>query len=309
MTNSFGPLLRFRHDYPDQIDIRMDKWYSGMLDRTLGDRKQPPSFTSIVTCMILPHDKGICMKKPAYQQIFDSLLEQIEDGLFQPGSKLPSERALSRQLGVSRMTVRQALNALVQQGLAYRIQGSGTYVAEPKIEHHVDTLTSFSVSMSAHGLTPATKLLSIEKIRANKIFSEVLGLNVGQMIWHIHRLRIDREIPIGLEYSYFPLNLVPDLDQHDLEQRSIYEILETEYQIQISSALQSFEPVVSNEYEQGLLNVPLGSPLMMVSRISYDAENVAVEHGKDIYRGDKTRFVAKSVRHIAETSQMPALPA
>ncbi len=249
------------------------------------------------------------MKKPAYQQICDSLLEQMEDGLFQPDSKLPSERALSRQLGVSRMTVRQALNALVQQGLAYRIQGSGTYVAEPKIEHHVDTLTSFSVSMSALGLTPTTKLLSIEKIRANKKLAEILGINVGQMIWHIHRLRIDRDIPIGLEYSYFPLHLVPDLDQHDLERRSIYEILETEYHLQIASATQSFEPVIANEYEQRLLEIPVGSPLMMVSRVSYDEEKLPIEHGKDIYRGDKTRFVADSVRHVTKTNQIPALPA
>lgn len=237
------------------------------------------------------------MEKHTYLQIIEALSEQIENGHYQPGDRLPSERELSQQLGVSRMTVRQAMNSLVTRGMAYRQQGLGTFVAKPKVEHHVDLLTSFQVSMERIGLKHSTKLLSIEQIRANKKLAGKLGVNIGQLLCYIHRLRMHNGDPISLEYSYFPASLCPHIEQFDLEHRSIYEILENEYEIQIDVADQFFEPVVANEYESEMLSVPINAPLMLVSRVSYDVDGNAIEFGKDLYRGDKTRFVSRSPRH------------
>ncbi len=97
--------------------------------------------------------------KFVYMQIMDSLIDQIENGQLKPGEKLPSERDLSLQLGVSRMTVRRAINDLVTNGLVYRRQGSGTFVAEPKIEQHANMLIGFSESMQQKGLKPGALVL------------------------------------------------------------------------------------------------------------------------------------------------------
>lgn len=237
------------------------------------------------------------MDKPTYLQIFESLYDQIESGHYKPGDQIPSERDLSQQLDVSRMTVRQALNSLVNQGLAYRRQGAGTFVANPKVEHHVDILISFKESMEQIGMSQKVKLLALDQIRANKKLANKLHINIGQLLYYIHRIRLHNEEPISLEHSYFPALICPHIEEFDLEKRSIYEILENEYGIQLDIADQYFEPVVANKYESEMLSVSLNAPLMLVSRVSYDVDGQAIEYGKDIYRGDKTRFVSKSPRH------------
>ena len=237
------------------------------------------------------------MDKPTYLQIYESLYEQIGSGYYRPGDRLPSERDLSQQLGVSRMTVRHALDSLVNRGMAYRRQGAGTFVARPKVEHQVDILVSFKDSMEQSGMRHNMKLLSLERMRANKKLANRLGINIGQLLCYIHRLRMHNGDPISLEHSYFPSSICPKIEQFDLEKRSIYKILENEFGIQIEIADQYFEPVVANKYESEMLSVSLNAPLMLVSRISYDVDGQAIEYGKDIYRGDMTRFVSRSPRH------------
>lgn len=230
---------------------------------------------------------------PLYIQIQEYLTEKIESGELLPGDKIPSERELSEQLGVSRMTVRQALTSLVLEGRLKRIQGAGTFVAEPKIEHELNLLISFSESAFRKGIKVSSKLLELEKIPANKSLARKLGLSIAQQVYRMIRVRFGNNMPVLLERSYFPHHRCPGLEKFDLEKLSVYRILMEEYGISFARMRQALEPVAANEFEAEVLQVSVGSPLMLVERLTFDAEDVPVEYAKDIYRGDRSRFISE----------------
>lgn len=230
---------------------------------------------------------------PLYNQIAESLLDQIESGKLAPGSRLPPERELSELLGVNRMTLRQALHLLEAQGLLVRRQGDGTYVADPKIERQAGRLYSFTRGMQQRGLKPGARVLRFEERPVEAYVAVHLKLAVSAPVYDIHRLRLVNEEPVLLERYMIPVRRFPDLAQHDLAGRSMYEIMETEYGVVLSQARQSLEPVAALGYEAGLLNVPLGAPLMLERRLSYDKNYEPVEYGNDLYRGDRFRFVTE----------------
>ena len=234
------------------------------------------------------------MDKPVYTRISESIINQIESGLLQPGDQLPSERKLSDQLGVSRMTVRQALDVLHREGIVERRQGSGTFIAEPKLEQQVDALVGFSESMRQKGLIPGAKLLELEKIPAHIKLAEKLNLNIGHPLYYIHRLRTANGEPIALENSYFPIERCPDIDRFDLTTLSIYTLLEEEYDIHLKMAENILEPIIANEYEADILQIEVGAPLMLVKRVAFDMDDTPIEYARDIYRGDRSHFVART---------------
>jgi GntR family transcriptional regulator len=231
---------------------------------------------------------------PLYLQIAESLASRIRSGELATGDRLPSERQLSSELDVSRMTVRQALQLLREQGLIDNQQGRGNFVTEPRIEQPVDILIGFSDSMLEKGIQPSARLLSLEYKMADRTIASMLQVGLSEPMFLVHRLRLANLIPAVLEYSYFPAHLCRDLSQHDLEQRSIYAILAEEYGIRLANALQTLEPTVAGSYHAKLLNVAAGSPLMRVKRVSYDEQERVVEYAVDLYRGDCFRFVSRS---------------
>lgn len=231
---------------------------------------------------------------PLYVQIAESLLDRIESGELQPGDRLPSERDLSKMLGVNRMTVRRALRVLESQGLLLRRQGAGTYVAEPKIERQAAKLVSFTKGMQRRGYTPTARVITFEQRPVEASVANELGLSVSAPVYHIHRLRLINQEPLLLERLTIPVNRAPELERHDLSSRSLYEILETEYGVSVIRARQSLEPVIATEYEAELLRVKPGAPLMLERRLAFDQNDQPVECGKDLYRGDRFRFVTET---------------
>jgi GntR family transcriptional regulator len=231
---------------------------------------------------------------PLYVQIANSIVERIRSGEFATGDRLPSERTLCEELSVSRMTVRQALQTLQRQGLIEQQRGKGSFVSGPKIEQPIDVLIGFSDNMARRGLKPGARLLTLELQYANRRVAQALGLELGQPIYFIHRVRLADNIPMALEHSYFPAHRCPSLEQYDLEQRSVYAILAEEFGIHLKHARQSLEPTNARPHEAELLKVPVGVPLMLVERVSYDDQGAIVEYAKDLYRGDSFRFVSGS---------------
>ena len=230
---------------------------------------------------------------PRYVQIAESLLEQIESGQLKPGDRLPAERTLSEMLGVNRMTVRRALRVLESRGLVVRLQGDGTYVAEPKIERQAASLTSFTVGMQRRGLQPGARIVSFEQRPVEASVGALLQLPISAPVYSLLRLRSINQEPVMLERYTIPIQRFPGLERHDLEQRSVYEVFQTEYRVTVERARQSLEPVVATEFEAELLAIPSGSPLMLERRLSFDLEGRPVEHGTDLYRGDRFRFVTE----------------
>jgi len=228
----------------------------------------------------------------AYVQIEEELAERIRTGMLRPGDRIPPERELAEQMQVSRMTVRQALGRLADRGLLVRERGRGTFVSEPKLVQSLSRLNGFYDQMVSQGILPSSRLLSGEQILASAAVAQVLDLRIAEPLFKVVRLRLGGGVPLALETSFFPARLVPGLLDYDLERHSIYRLMER-YDARPIRATQSLEPVPARDLEAEALEVPPGSPLMLVERIAWDAQDRPVEYAKDIYRGDRSRFVAE----------------
>ncbi len=230
---------------------------------------------------------------PLYIQIAEGLLGQIEAGQLVPGSRLPSERELSETLGVNRMTLRQALSVLENQGLVERRQGNGTYIAKPKIERETSQLIPFSKDMQQHGYIPSGKIIMLEQHLADVSVAKPLQIAISTPVYYIHRLRLINNEPVMLEKFTLPVHQFPHFEQYNLETRSLYEVMEAEYNIVVSRAEQSFEAVTVTEQEAKWLNIKPNTPLIMERRLGFDQNDRPVEYAKDVYRGDRFKFVTK----------------
>jgi len=228
----------------------------------------------------------------AYVQIEEELAERIRTGMLRPGDRIPPERELADQMQVSRMTVRQSLGRLADRGLLVRERGRGTFVSEPKLIQSLSRLNGFYDQMVSQGILPSSRLLSGEHVLASAAVAQVLDLRIAEPLYKVVRLRLGGGVPLALETSFFPARLVPGLLDYDLERHSIYRLME-HYDARPVRATQSLEPVPARDLEAEVLEVPPGSPLMLVERIAWDAQDRPVEYAKDIFRGDRSRFVAE----------------
>jgi GntR family transcriptional regulator len=230
---------------------------------------------------------------PLYIQIAEGLLDRIESGELSPGDRLPSERELSERLGVNRMTLRRALGILESQGLLLRRRGDGTYVAGPKIERQAGQLVPFTRGMERRGYLPEARVVLFERRPVEAAIAKELGIPVSTAVYYARRLRLINQEPVMLESLVVPARRFPELERFDLSSRSVYEVMEKEYGVVVVRARQSLEPVVAAEYEAELLGIKVGDPLMLERRLGFDQQDRPVEYGKDLYRGDRFRFVTE----------------
>ena len=220
----------------------------------------------------------------------DRVLELIER--LTVGQAIPSERQLSVDFGVSRLTVRAALDELVREGQLVRRRGSGTFVSEPKIAQQL-TLTSFSEDMRRRGMVPDSRTIGLENVHAGPQVARGLNISPSDRVFQIRRLRLADGAPMAVETLHVPVSLVPGLTAAQLEHGSWYELLEERYGVVIAKGLQTIEPTVTNEEESELLSVPLHSPAFLFERTSRTREGQTVEFVRSIYRGDRYRLVAE----------------
>ncbi|HEY2542759.1 MAG TPA: GntR family transcriptional regulator [Gaiellaceae bacterium] len=219
------------------------------------------------------------------QQVLD-LIHQL--GV---GTAIPSERQLSADFGVSRLTVRAALDDLAREGYLVRRRGSGTYVQQPKISQEL-TITSFSEDMRRRGMAPGSRTLSMETILAGARLGRFLQVSPSEQILVIKRLRLADGESMAIETLHLPQGLVPGLTAKDLS-GSFYELLQARYGIHIAYGTQAIEPTVTNEEESAALGVPLHSPAFLFERTSLDEQGRTVEFVHSVYRGDRYRIVTE----------------
>src|SRR5712691_3486907 len=222
------------------------------------------------------------------QQVLD-LIEQL--GV---GNAIPSERQLSADLGVSRLTVRAALDDLAREGYVVRRRGSGTYVQQPKIAQEL-TMTSFSEDMRRRGMVPGSRTLSMETELAGARLGRLLRVSPSEEILVIKRLRLADGEPMAIETLHLPASLVPGLEANDLA-GSFYDLLRDRYGVSIASGTQAIEPTVTNGEESKALGVPLQSPAFLFERTSRDEQGRTVEFVQSVYRGDRYRIVTELSR-------------
>lgn len=228
---------------------------------------------------------------PLYVQIAEGLADRIEAGELVAGERLTAERELSKALGVTRVTLRQALQRLEAEGLIERRRGAGNYVAEPKIERAATRLNPFTQGMEKSGFTTGAKVVLLERRVAKVSIANRLNIPVSSELHYFHRVRSLNRQPIMVEKFYFPVSYFPGLDEVDLNDRSAYETLHTHFGVEVIRAQQSLEAVAASEYEAGLLQIPVGAPLLLERRVGFDQDDRPVEYAKDLYRGDRFKFL------------------
>lgn len=238
---------------------------------------------------------------PLYYQIKARLLEAIESGQLQPGDRVLSERELTEQFGVSRMTARQALTELETLGYLYRVQGKGTFVATPKLEQPLLDLTSFTEDMRRRGLQATARVLLAEAVSAGRKAARALRIGETDKVYRMERLRLAGGEPMALETSHIPVALAPGLMERVSEVQSLYHALSEAYDIQLVKATQSLEAVAASSYEADILGVREGTPLLLIERISLDTLGRQVEYVRSLYRGDRYRFTTELIRQAENT--------
>ena len=243
----------------------------------LTDRSRKSSGDDTPGMVVLDPDKA------KHEQVRRRLIDAIVK--MNPGDRLPPERDLAAQFGVSRMTLRQAISSLASAGYVSRLQGAGTFVADRTISKNTE-LTGFSEDMAARGFTASSRLLAVSHRPAGASLGQELILSPADMIYHIERVRMADGIPMCLETIDLPAHLVPDLDTQPLEQ-SLYEILASTYGIKLFEADQIITPTVVDRDQAELLQVPIHSPALIVKRLGYDKKRRPVERAISIYRGDR----------------------
>jgi GntR family transcriptional regulator len=228
-------------------------------------------------------------REPKYYTVKRHLLDSIES--LAPGGPVPTERVLSAELGTSRTTVRQALLELVAEGRLVRRQGSGTYVAEPKMTWPLH-LTSFTEQAAANGFTASTQLIAAERIRADENVAGRLDVEIGASVYQIERLRLADERPMAVETSHLSAARFPQLTRHIRREPSLYAVLERVYGVVPVSAEESISTAPASTREAALLNTDTGAPMLVLGRHSFDQSQRPVEWVTSWYRGDRVTFVA-----------------
>lgn len=217
--------------------------------------------------------------RPKHAQLRDRLADLATE--LGPDAAIPSERELMTTFGVSRATVRRAIESLIVDGMLQRVHGKGTYVARPRLESQLH-LASFSQDMRRRGLVPSTRLLTIELAAPP---TEVATWFGAPEAWRVDRLRLADGQPIALEHSWYSASLLPGLNERDLG-GSLYALLTTDYGIAIDTAEQTLWGESAEGRTAELLAAPAHTPLLVFSRRSTSLGR-PVEHAVSRYRGDR----------------------
>ncbi len=236
---------------------------------------------------------------PYHYQLRELLRDEIASGHWEVGERLPSERELCEAFNLSRTTIREAIDALVSEGLLRREKGRGTFIAEPKItEKWLETPGSFTESMLEQGYQLETIVLSLTVENSPYKVSRELRLRTGEPVIVLNRLRTMLQEPILLVTSYIPQKLCPELVNEDFSRQSLYQLWREKYNLEITQAKRFMEAVAADELEANLLHVRQGTPLMLIESTAYLEDGTPVEFFKARHRGDRTRFEVESVKQV-----------
>lgn len=224
------------------------------------------------------------------ERVREHLLGLIEAG--SPGDAIPSERALCAELGVSRPTLRTAVDELVATGQLVREHGRGMFVAPAKITQELTPEDTAFVVPRASGAW-SSRILERTTFRAGARIGRKLRVSPAAELIYIARLRLVDGSPIAIEHLHIPAELAPALTPQELESGELYDHLREHHQLSVHEATQSIEPTVVSESEAEVLGVPVLSPALLIERLTLDTSGRPVEYVHSLYRGDRYRIVSR----------------
>lgn len=223
-----------------------------------------------------------------YYQVAEVLRGHMEKGALRPGDQLPGEDELCAIFDVSRTTVRSALDILANDGVIRRVQGRGTFVAEPMFTQQAPVLRSFTEEMHDKGLRPGARVLAVESVACGEWVAEKLCLEPGEEVIRVHRVRLADGEPMGIQTAYLPGSCCPALLSKGTElSDSLYSFLVRECGVALHSARDTYYAGTVDEEEARLLKVPPRSSAFVVERVTLSLEGTPVEYVRSVMRGDR----------------------
>lgn len=224
---------------------------------------------------------------PLYFQVAEHLERLIESGEYVPGTRLENEIVLAGRLGLSRPTMRRAIEYLVDRGLLVRKRGVGTQVVQPKVRRPVE-LSSLFDDLAAAGREPRTDVLAFATERPSEVVAEALALPPDSEVYAFERLRFTGGEPLSIMRNWVPTTVV-DLDAAALRERGLYQIIRAAG-VTLKAATESIGARAARAAEAALLGERRGAPLLTMTRTAYDETGRAVEYGSHLYRASRYTF-------------------
>ena len=231
-----------------------------------------------------------------YARVETVLAGEITDGNLKVGDQLPTEDSLISRFGVSRITVRRAIQNLVSRGLVEIHRGKGTFVAAPKITQELTELTGFVEDMHAVGRKPTARVTGKEVVTADATVASKLALTKGEHVVRIRRVRMANRIPLSFDETYLPLELGKKIITNNLKVEPIFSLLERKYNVPLIEAEYKLDAVAAETEVAAALKVKQGSPIFRIERTSYSTGSRPVDYERLHYRGDLVQFVTRLVR-------------
>jgi len=232
--------------------------------------------------------------------------ELISGGKLGEDGRLPTERELAMQLGVSRTTVRQVLDRLEHEGAVHRRRGrsGGTFVNRPRAEIDFSYLAGIPAYLRAQGFRPGAHVVSARMIPADDTTASALRIPAGTLVYDVVRIRLADQVRISLENARIPVSLAPDLLSQRLDD-SIYDLLIDRYGVACVKAIERMVAVLADQEQSALLGIRVGDPLMAIERVTYDSDDTPVEYANDLFVGDRTTVIAWAHGKVKVRSGIP----
>ncbi|QIQ21321.1 GntR family transcriptional regulator [Zophobihabitans entericus] len=239
-------------------------------------------------------------KIPMHQHIQQDLLKKIQSGEYPEFSLIPKETELTEIYQVSRPTVRQAIQGLVNEGYLERKKRRGTIVRQKKIDQDfTHIIESYDSEMNRKGLLPKTQVLMLKEDTATEDVAQSLNLKEGDKVYKLVRLRYAQNNPIVLVTTYLPFALLPDFMSHDFSQEKLYTVLE-KLNFAITSIRRKLEVLKADETTSDLLDIEEGDPIFYFHSTGYTRERIPVEYSISKYRGDMNSFIFELNNNAAQ---------
>ncbi len=224
-------------------------------------------------------------------KVRENILDLIQSGEYKPDTKLPTEAEFCEKYGVSRTTVRTALQQLTQEGYVYKHQGRGTFVSGNKVKQKLtSTVENFAEQITMQGKNPSIKAINLEVIQADSFLVDVFDVAVGDPINKLERIRYVNGEPLQYEQAYLPWKLTPGLSK-DACEKSLYSLLDKQFDLKIKKTVEYLEIVLADAVIAETLNISMGDPCFSLETYAYLVDETVVEYSKTIFRGDHANFV------------------
>lgn len=226
---------------------------------------------------------------PRYLQVINYYMPLIKSGKLIEGDKMPTEEEICSLFNISRVTVRRALDGLMQNGYIYKIQGKGSFVTTKKTGFQLNHLKGFTEEMRILGKETSTVIISLDIITPSEKIAKILNIDVSQKIHYLVRLRYADGLPIAIERAHLPFYRLPSLGSEDLS-GSLYEILRHKFGCESFKGVQEIRAGLASEDDSQLLNIPRGAVVLHIDRTTYEQDGTVFEYVESTYRGDQYQF-------------------